>query len=235
MKKKTFIIWVLCLTLMNISLPCNANTNQESNPENVYNWDHSTNQPFCGTPCDFLCVENEECLNWKAELRFAAVYPASKKIRRIYNNIEPEVQVEFSGRVYEKIYGWANVGYLWNSGHSLGLKYKTNLDFYTITFGLKYEVDISSNLKAYVGAGAAYGYLRVKNHSDFIRKHFNSDGWGGITKTGIYYIFSENLYFDIFADYLFLTISKQQDFSRNQSFSVNLNGLRVGVGLGMDY
>jgi opacity protein-like surface antigen len=229
---KIFIISAWCLTLMGIPLHCHADTVQESDQERV-SWDYSTNQEL--SQGAFLCDENEECRNWRGELRCAAVYPASKRFRRIYSNVEPEFQVEFSGRIYKKIFGWTNFGYLWDSGRSISLKQKTHLDFYTITFGLKYEVDISSNIKVYVGGGAAYGYLRVKNHSDFVRKHFDRRAWGGISKTGIYYFFSKNLYLDIFVDYLFLNVSKQHDFPRNHSNSVNLNGMRAGAGIGMSY
>lgn len=212
---KIFITLAWCLTLMSLPLHCHANS------------DDSTSA--------FICDENEECRNWKGELRCAGVYPASKRFRQIYNNVEPEFQVEISGHIYKKIIGWANLGYLWDSGHSIPLKEKTDLDFFTITFGLKYEVDICSNTKIYVGGGAAYGHLKVKNHSDFVRKHFNRNAWGGVTKTGINYFLSKDLYLDIFVDYLFLNVSKKHDLARNHAVSVNLNGLRAGVGIGMSY
>lgn len=187
------------------------------------------------------CERNNFCDGWEIVLRGAGVYSTSDRFKEIYSDWAPEVQIELAKRVWNNFYGWANVAYLWKGGRSEPFHDKTDVNLIPITFGIKYVLPITCDLSAYIGGGAAYTILRVKDHSDYnyVKKHSNRYDWGGIIKSGVHYNISESFFIDVFVDYLFQYFSSHSSngysddyYYGDESNGVNLSGLRVGGGLG---
>ncbi len=199
------------------------------------------NDRFYGNDClSEECYINEcGCDNWEVEVRGAGVYPSSKRFRKIYSDWAPEVQLEVARKVWgDSLYAWANVSYLWRNGHSEPLHNKTNVSLVPISIGLKYLFPLTCDLNAYLGGGAAYSFLYVRDHSEFVRKRTTRRDWGGVIKSGLQYNLCNGFFIDFFADYLFQHFSKphRDESHRNvETNSVNLNSLHLGLGLGMRF
>lgn len=173
------------------------------------------------------------CEGWEVEVRGAGVYNASERFRRIYSQWVPEVQVEVAKNVCDNLFAWVNVGYLWKTGHSSLFHHKTNLTLVPITFGLNYVQPITCLISMYFGGGAAYSFLHIHDHSDYVKQHISRQGWGGVLKSGFQINPREGFFIDIFADYLFQHFRRPHEDRRGvKTQGANLDGIRVGAGIG---
>ncbi|CAF24609.1 outer membrane protein [Candidatus Protochlamydia amoebophila] len=169
------------------------------------------------------------------EARVAYFRPCSKKVRHIYGNGWADYQIELSKSFCNNWRGWVGISGFEKKGHSIGDHDKTKFRMIPLTLGVKYLFNINPYASLYVGAGASYNWVRVKNHSSFVHETSKKQTWGGIVQLGAYYSLAENVFADVFVDYVF------QEFkfhSHNSSdyvshhHKVNLNGFKVGGGLG---
>lgn len=190
--------------------------------------------------CPDQCSSWNLCEGWEAEIRGAGVYSSSSRYRKIYSDWSPEVQVEVAKSVWgENLYGWFNVAYLWDNGHSTPFHNKTNIRMIPLTFGLKYLIPITCDFSAYIGGGAAYSFLRIHDHSDYVKQHISRQNWGGVIKSGIRYNICECFFLDGFVDYLFQHFSREHNHGSSSRFvetkGADLSGLRVGAGIGVHF
>jgi hypothetical protein len=184
------------------------------------------------------CYPQEEvCTNWEISLRGAAVQSSSSRFREIYSRWSPEVQLEGARRIWENLYAWANVSYLWNHGRSDPLGNKTRVSLIPLSFGIKCVLPVACNFNVYFGAGAAYSFLHVHDDSPFVRRKTSRQEWGGVLKSGIQYLFCGKYFIEGFADYLFQRYDRNHHRSQHrvQTNRANLSGLRLGAGVGMRF
>jgi len=171
------------------------------------------------------------------EGRVSAFLPESKRVRRIYDDAIPFYQYEVAKTFCNGFQGWFDVGYFEDRGRSIPLHNKTRIRLLPLGFGVKYIFPVFSCLNAYVGGGGLYSFLRIKDHSPFVKRHIRKNEWGGIVKIGFTYSVTCHLYIDIFADYLF----QRFDFHRHprhrfvERNDLNLNGVSVGAGIGFKF
>lgn len=160
-----------------------------------------------------------------SELRGGYFYPNSEKFRKIYNNGGPEVELEFSGTFCESWTVWGNVNYFQRDGDSIGLFDRTNIRMIPLSLGAKYQFEIDYCISPYIGAGVTYTYTQIHNHSDFVKKHVNKNGVGGVVKSGIYIPMTRIFTLDIFLDWYY----QQLTFSSHHK--ANVGGFRAGIGV----
>lgn len=172
------------------------------------------------------CILLGDCFT--AEVRAGYFYPASKLMRKIYQNGGPEFEVEASAQVFNDFSLWVNYNSFRRNGHSIGLRERTNLRLYPISFGLKFTQPLTECLAAYIGAGASYSTLKIDDKSDFIDRPLHRYSWGGVGKAGLLFFLTENIYLDVYADYYYTKVS----FAGK---SLNIGGLRSGIGAGVSY
>lgn len=174
------------------------------------------------------------CLDegWDAQVRIAAFNPTAHKFRKIYSSWGPDYQIEIGKDLYRDWGLFANAAWYHREGRSIGLRDKTDVTFVPISFGVKYFFCLTTLVRAYVGGGAVYTFLRTTDHSPFVKKHSRDGTWGGIVKTGLQYTISECFFIDLFADYI---IQHFQFHHREGVERPSLNGgaLKLGIGLGM--
>lgn len=148
--------------------------------------------------------------------------------------------------------GWVGVSGFSRKGDSIGFHNDTKLQLIPISFGLKIFYPIFCNTKVFIGGAACYSFLRIHDHSDYVHQHIRKEDWGGLFQSGITYDFCNWAYASIFFDYYFQRFhfhdEKISSFSRssdsyylgrnsrfNDRFDLNMNGYKVGVGLGISF
>ncbi|MFA6916618.1 MAG: OmpW family outer membrane protein [Parachlamydiales bacterium] len=190
------------------------------------------------------CIENPACDpcnsfwtdGWSIEGRGAAFIPLSNRFKNVYGDVLPEIQIEINKNIYCDWSIWANVGYLWKNGHSIGLDNKTRFEMAPISLGIKYYYTINDCWKAYLGVGAVYSLLHIHDDSSFVQRNVTKNEFGGVVKLGANYDINCNLYLDIFGDFRFQEFcfhsSSEASVTRNNA---NLNGFILGVGLGWKF
>ncbi len=86
----------------------------------------------------------------------------------------------------------------------------------------------------YLGAGGSVAFVRIIDHSEFVKKHRSKNrAFGGILKSGIQYIFKNRAFLDFFAEYAFQKVHFSSKKENVENFDACLNGLKVGIGLGL--
>lgn len=173
----------------------------------------------------FLSINALYSSDWILELRGGYFYPISDKFRKIYKSGGPEVEVEVSRGFCGNWMGWGNVNYFQRDGRSIGLSEKTRIRMVPLSLGLKYQFLPCAFISPYLGIGATYTFIDVKNHSNFVKKHVNRGGFGFVVKSGSYFYLSECFLLDLFIDYYY----QKRELYRNNA---DLSGLRMGLGLG---
>lgn len=175
-----------------------------------------------------------------AEVRVAYYSPESHKVREIYGTGWADYQLELSKTIYGGWRGWLGVSGFSRHGHSIGEGDSTSFQLVPVSLGLKYDYCINRCLDVFVGGAASYGFLSIRDHSPYVHQHIHKGTWGGLVQTGAKYHFCDYAYVSAFFDYLFM----QYDFHGSSSCvstgyvertNVNLNGYKVGVGLGLSF
>jgi hypothetical protein len=174
------------------------------------------------------------CRGWEAEVRVAGFRPASKLFREIYSSWGTSYQLEGAKQICGAYYGWANVEWYKKEGHSIPLRDKTDIKLIPFSFGLKYVYWINSCLNAYLGIGPSFTWVKVHNHSDFVKRHVTKESYGGVVKLGVHYYFWCNAFLNLFADYNYQPIHFC-GHNGNSGHHVNLGGWKIGGGIGLSF
>lgn len=180
---------------------------------------------------------NDNDTSFSAAVQCAAFFPLDSDVHRIYGSALPAFTIE--GNWQRECFGlWLNASYVFGNGHAYGGGgYKTHLNLVPISLGVKYIYSLCDSTDFYVGLGACYSFMNTRDHSEFVHERVSSNGFGGIVKTGLTYIYCENIFFEGFLNYTYQRFS----FSRtsNDPFvyrrDVDLSSLQLGVGLGMKF
>lgn len=194
--------------------------------------------------------------DWTLEVRGACFYPSSKLVRHEFSSCWLDYQVEASKRIYHHIDVWAGVSWMGKRGHrddyDFGIRERTKLSIVPISIGFKFVYPLGCGFHAYLGAGACYAFLTMKNDSDYssyersliedlpaFKKHIHKNSVGGIAKVGIQYEMGSSTFLDIFADYLTLRFNLSDILTQNQAGNAvfrnkfNCSGFKFGIGLGV--
>lgn len=178
--------------------------------------------------------DRDEC--WGIEARVACFCPQSKTFRKIYANRLAQYQLEYSCRFSQKWCGWGNIGYSTDSGHSIGEHDRTNFNLWPFSTGLKYYLGSIQDWEAYLGAGVAYSYVTMTDHSPFVKRHIRKKCFGGVGKFGLSYTFwncgSINLFVDYYYTNFHFSGTTRHNIVRN---NLRMSGFLYGGGLGVQF
>lgn len=147
--------------------------------------------------------------------------------------------------------GWVGVSGFSRKGDSFVLHNDTRLQLIPINFGLKIFYPLFCNTKVFIGGAACYSLLRIRDHSQYVHEHIRKENWGGLFQSGINYDFCDWAYVSFFFDYYFQRFHFHNDnissFSGSsdsylqssrrfvEGSDLNMNGYKVGVGLGISF
>jgi len=207
--------------------------------------------PFAPTFAQEECDDCDEPLlakewaNWTMDLRIAYFHPSSKEVSKIFSHGWIDYEVEAARRIHEKIEFWAGVDWTHKKGHlhkkPYGYHNSALISIVPLSLGFKIVLPVTCNLEAYLGAGASYSFIKIRNHSDFYalelgsrpyKKFAYKETFGGIGKLGLIYTYGKCTYFDFFADYYSVPAVKFSE-RQFQKRKLDLSGYKLGFGLGV--
>jgi len=154
-------------------------------------------------------------LDIAVEFRCAYFHPSSNRVRRIYGDGWADYQLEISKGIQCNWRLWAGVSGFSHKGKSLGIRHhSTRLEMVPIYVGLRYAYPVTNHLNLFVGGGACYSFLNIRDHDRFVHRKTHKQDWGGVVQSGINYRFCNCIEITLFADYFF-----QKFHVRNIQFS----------------
>ncbi len=162
--------------------------------------------------------------------RAAYFRPVSHKVKKIYGKNWAEYQVEASLSFRKNWKATIGCGFTENSGHSLGVRDKTKLRMIPLTLGVQRLFNLRSSLDAYVGLGASYGILHIKDYSRYVHKNTHKCAFGGVVQTGLTYHFTNHISVGGFVEYSLLRfhMSGHRSHPYVKRKSVDMSGMKVG-------
>lgn len=191
------------------------------------------------------CVNSEcpsnSCFNLKGlslELGGSAFFPLESIVRDVYGTALPSVDFEATFNVFERTQAWLDISYVSGSGHSLELRNKTNLHMVPISLGARYFFPILCCLDAYVGLGVSYSWLKIHIDSPHFFRNTYKNSVGALVKTGLNYYYGENVFFDVFFDYLYQQFHNKHRIDPEKvvyRHHIDMSALKLGVGVGYSF
>jgi hypothetical protein len=193
--------------------------------------DQCSNAP-CDEGCGWGICSYEE--GWSGQLRAAAFHPTSSKFRKVYSQWEADYQMEMGKRLITDWSAFFNLSWVCKRGHLLGRNSRTRINVAPVSLGIKASYYTSSDWNLYSGVGATYTFLHIFDNSRFARKHTQKRSFGFITKLGAQHTLYNGIFFDFFADYLYLPFHFS-DIRKFKHHSVDVGGWKVGMGVGREF
>lgn len=178
------------------------------------------------------CLDDEgqppvHCL---IQFRAARFFYASRTFRNVYGLSGTNYQVEAGFPITRSFEAWTNVdsSYKNKKRHDY-YHFRTQVWIKTISLGLKFVQPLSHFCDLYLGLGAAYGRVTIKNQIHVKNRRAwekkSKNGIGAVFKLGARYSLTETIFVDLFADYLIQRVH----YARH----VEVGGLKVGIGIGL--
>lgn len=193
----------------------------------------------------WTCCDWSDLCNWNDiafEGRVAYYHPSSGKVRKIYGDGWADYQVQISKGFCRDWRVWVGASGFSRDGDSIGFHDHTNLQFIPIQFGLKYFppfFPLCEEFKFFIGAGACYSFLNIKDHSEHVHHHTHKEGWGGLIEAGLNYYFWQNAYVSFFVDGFFQEFGFHNSYLYSCDYSdkvirekIDMSGYKLGVGIG---
>lgn len=176
-----------------------------------------------------------------AEAKYAAFFPLNSEVREIYKKVLPDFELEFGAKFCNNWQAWFDVGYVFTNGASDGCGNKTHLSLIPLSLGASYRFNLCDCLDFYIGAGPSYSFLRIKDHSEFVHENVSKNAWGAVVRSGVYYYYSECIYFEGFFDYNYVRFDFHNDHDSDtddlfvERRNADLSCLKLGVAVGVTF
>lgn len=162
------------------------------------------------------------------EVRGVAFFPSSDRFRDVFGDVGPGVEVEASTTICNRFNAWINFDFFGRDRHH-GSCCKNKINMFDFSFGARYIFNTCSCFQPYLGIGPSFSWLNLKNKSCIGGHHTQrKSSVGGVFKAGVYYYFCNNIFADIFVDYVYQPVHFHHR-------TVNVGGVRTGLGLGLAF
>lgn len=159
--------------------------------------------------------------------RVGAFFPTNKSFRQIFGKCLPCYEIEAGMEFCNDLEFWGNIDWVSTTGHTRTFRTKTSFNDLNVSLGVKYITCMQQCTQFYLGGGINTAFVHVHNHSEFVKRHVNKVGVGGVVKAGFYFHPMDNLFLEVFSDYLYQRI----DFGKH----VQVGGVKVGGGIGFNF
>lgn len=159
-------------------------------------------------------------------VRAAAFFPASKRFRHIYGDVNVDYQIEVCSELIPCLDAWVNFDWFSKHGKSQGAGNSTEITIANTSVGIRFTHHFCGGF-AYLGIGDNFSGVWIKNKSSCSHKKFSKSAMGGVLKAGLDYYFNGCAFLGIFVDYLYQPIHFQTH--------VNIGGFKTGVELGVKF
>ncbi len=194
-------------------------------------------------------------------IKGGGLVPLSDNVTDIYSDVFPLVELEVSTVWNCHWKPWMNVGYTWDSGHSVcegdedhsdGLHLchnKTDIRVIPLSFGVDYMVYSICDIDFHVGAGASYSWLKIHDKSPYVHQHIDKGAWGAIARASAVYNWCNCLFVEGFLNYSYTNFEFRNHHRHSNSdvvtdgdicpyterHDLNFSNLQFGIGLGYTF
>jgi hypothetical protein len=165
------------------------------------------------------------------QLRAAYFYPTASVMKEVYHNGGFQPEIEGDIRVLENVRLFLNFSAFYKKGETQGLLTPTSIQIYPLSFGAKYDFFINNYSLFYLGFAPSISWAIVKDNSPFVCEKTKEVAGGLVGKLGFYFYLKKHVIVDIFTDYSYANFVTDP-FLGVQTTSVDLGGLKVGMGIG---
>jgi len=186
----------------------------------------------CVLDCNYCCSDIV-----LVEAKAAYFHPTNRKICKIYSNGMGMYGAEATYLGWSCLYPWVSVDYMSRKGHSLGEHDPTRVTVVPLGFGLKFLQDIGCT-RFYLGAGALYSHIRMRDHSPFVFRAPSRWQWGGIWKIGLLVHPMDWFSIDLFTNYSYMKFDfhkRHEGEIRVIRHDVDFSGWSFGGSIGMTF
>jgi hypothetical protein len=166
-------------------------------------------------------------LDTTVEVRYAEFFPSSKKFKKIYGNSNPDYQIQASTRSYGPLEIWTNFDWFTKKKHK-DFGYKTKIEIMDASIGVQYVYKNWPAFDLYAGIGPVFGKIHLKNKTCCMDETFSKTSFGAVGKAGIRYLVYQELFIDLFFDYLY-------QYVRIDHQHINVGGFKGGIGVGTKF
>lgn len=170
---------------------------------------------------------------YSTEFRLGYFYPGSETMRNIYRDGGIDYELEQTYCFNNCWSAWANVNYFDRKGHSLGGHNNTFIRLLPISVGIKHSFNLFNHCNCYLGLGGSYTFLKIHDHSSYVKQHTSKEAFGVVGKAGFLYFLTDCVFLDCYADYYYTQISGAHHHRKVYSRAQDIGGLRAGLGIGI--
>jgi opacity protein-like surface antigen len=182
-----------------------------------------------------LACSTSYALDVYVEGRAAYTHPTGNRFNKIYHDAA-YYGGEITVPVWEGFSLWTGAGYFSSNGKSYPLHNSTRVQVVPVDLGVKYMIPWGCFIKPYVGAGVEWNYVNTNDHSNFVKRHINKWGIGGIFRAGGLVDLPYNLFADVFVEYSICHVTNHNNFhNRVVPHNARVDNVRAGVGIGYKF
>lgn len=212
--------WLFFVALPFVSLLAN----EEAPPSNAIEF------------CFYKEPEKEKL--WYFEVMPAYYYFTDGEMRRFFGKGGFTMRGEVGCRFWGPFIVWVDGSYLQSDGQAIGGDEALDLKLASITLGLKLIHYFHERAAIYCGAGPRLFLMMLHNDSPYVRGDDNAIGIGAGGNAGFWFFpipKCPNIFFDLFTDYSWKTMTIEPDEISSLDSSVNVSHFTFGLGLGVRF
>ncbi len=159
--------------------------------------------------------------------------PFSNKLRGIFNDVMPFVEVEGSYTFLPNWEIWGGVGYISGKGGSLQCGQSTTIEVIPFTLGIKRFFPFTDRLDGFVGLGGLWSLYKNRDYSQSVHQHFSANTFGGVVTLGVQYHVSNKIFVRLFGEYMYQQFRFSKVYPEHFTYrhNVDMSGTKIGCGV----
>ncbi len=179
--------------------------------------------------------ENDRVSLFLIEIKPAYFYFQDATFRHTYDNGGCLTSLEADVRLIQDLRLWAEVGYLYKSGHvKSAYNAKTNITFVPLSLGLRYFVNLPNGVHLYAKIGPNWCYCKTKQDYAYVPRKVTKKVFGATFGIGGLIYLAKDFYLDIFSSYYY-DKKTFTDPTSNLRIKRYFGGNTIGLGVGYQF
>jgi hypothetical protein len=169
-----------------------------------------------------------------AKAEFSYFQPSDDTFQDIYGG-GIDYGFDLSTSVWRSLDVFFGFDYFEKDGHSLGGHNKTNIRIIPLSAGLRYRFMIYSFWDIYLGLGPTYSFLKIQDHSPYVKEHVTKSDWGGVGQIGMNFYPVKYLILSIFCDYFYTKMNFSGNHCNVERHDAYIGGFNAGGAIGITF
>jgi len=168
------------------------------------------------------------------EVKPSYFYFHDNTARDLYNKGGFMISLEFHGRIYENLFWFSELGFLYKDGHDYNLDTDTDIFLMPLSFGLKGIYSINNFIQLYAKIAPNWVWVTTWDDYPFFDSSKSRSTFGASFGIGAIFFPVENCAIDLFVGFLY-DKKTFKDKAQNIKFSRYFGGMPFGIGLGYSF